>query len=140
MRKNMLGKKIALTAITMSMAFGSSVLPVLATPTAPIVNQGIVTPYDMDIGSGEVYNATQWSDDWDLKKSNGATVNFWIENTGTVDVVITINGKNSRTIEPGKDGHISASVGTFSSKYKFKAVPSPNGGKISIKYSIAQRD
>lgn len=75
-----------------------------------------------------------------LTDSNGKTVNFWIRNNGTTSVAITINGKGSRTIKPGTEGHISADVGYFTKDYTFKASPTPNGGDIDIEYKIAQRD
>ena len=75
-----------------------------------------------------------------LIDSNGKTVNFWIRNNGTTSVAITINGKGSRTIKPGTEGHISADVGYFTKDYTFKAAPTPNGGDIDIEYKIAQRD
>nr|WP_202128604.1 hypothetical protein [Paenibacillus dendrobii] len=86
------------------------------------------------------YSGTEFQATYPLKKSNGAKVNFWIKNTGNVSVRITINGDQKRTLAPGKNGHISAPVGFLSSEYKFKVVPTPNGGKISIDYRIAQRD
>ena len=85
-------------------------------------------------------SGTEFQATYRLKKRNGAKVNFWIKNTGDVSVRITINGDQKKTIAPGKSGHISAPVGSLRSKYKFKAVPTPNGGKISIDYRIAQRD
>ena len=86
------------------------------------------------------YSGTEFQAAYRLKESNGAKVNFWIKNTGKVSVKISINGSQKRTLAPGKSGHISAPVGSLSSDYKFKAVPTPNGGKISISFRIAQKD
>lgn len=84
------------------------------------------------------HSGTEFQAAYTFKKRNGAKVNFWIKNTGDVSVRISINGDQKRTLAPGKSGHVSVEVGSLSRKYKFKAVPTPNGGKISIDYRIAQ--
>ena len=99
----------------------------------------LITPFDMEVASGK-YSGTEFQATYTLKKSNGTNVNFWVKNNGKVSVQITINGKEARTLAPGEQGHITATVGFFSSDYKFKAVPTPNGGTIDIDYKIAQRD
>lgn len=75
-----------------------------------------------------------------LNKNNGKTVNFWIRNKGSVNVVISINGENERTIKPGRSGHISADVTSASQSFDFNAeASSSTPGDISIDYRIAQR-
>lgn len=93
-----------------------------------------------DAAKSGTHSGTEFQATYSFKKSNGAKVNYWIKNTGEVSVKISINGDLKRTLAPGKSGHISVPVGSLSRKYKFKAVPTPNGGKISIDYRIAQRD
>lgn len=83
----------------------------------------------MSVASGS-YSGTEFQAKYSLKSKNGSKVNFWISNNGNVDVKITINGSNARILSPGENGHISDSVGYFSSDYEFKAVPTPNGGNI----------
>lgn len=102
-------------------------------------NQGDIeiVPYDMFINSGS-YRGTAFQETYSLKKSNGSSVNFWIRNNGAYPVTIRING-NERTINSGKEGHVSHSVGFFSSKYYFTA-NSPYGGDININFRIAQRN
>lgn len=111
---------------------GTSMLPVFAKSTAS-------SSKDYAAKSGS-YSGTEFQATYPFKKSNGAKVNFWIKNTGDVSVKVTINGGQKTTLAPGKSGHISAPVGFLSRNYKFKAVPTPNGGKISIDFRIAQRD
>lgn len=103
------------------------------------IDDVVIVPFDMHVGNGS-YCGTEFQATYSLKSKNGRNVNFWISNKGSVDVKITINGSNSRILSPGENGHISASVGYFSSDFEFKAVPSPNGGTIDIDYNIAQRD
>lgn len=75
-----------------------------------------------------------------LNKNNGKTVNFWIRNKGSANVVISINGENERTIKPGRSGHISADVTSASQSFDFNAeASSSTPGDISIDYRIAQR-
>lgn len=120
------------SALVVCLIAGTSIIPVFAEPT-----ESSSKDYAAKSGS---HSGTEFQATYRLKKRNGAKVNFWIKNTGDVSVKITINGDQKRTLAPGKSGHISASVGSLSSKYKFKAVPTPNGGKISIDYRIAQKD
>lgn len=94
----------------------------------------------MGISSGS-YKGTAFNpDSYSLSNYNGKYVNFWIRNNGNVNVKITINGSVERVFEPNESGHIFA---VFSSDidedFLLKAVPTPNGGKIDIDYSIAQR-
>ena len=74
-----------------------------------------------------------------LNKNNGKTVNFWIRNKGSANVVISINGENERTIKPGRSGHISADVTSASQSFDFNAeASSSTPGDISIDFRIAQ--
>lgn len=125
-------KGVVSSALVVCLIAGTSIIPVFAEST-----EGSSKDYAAKSGSN---SGTQFQATYPLKKSNGAKVNFWIKNTGDVSVRITINGDQKRTLAPGKSGHISAPVGSLSSEYKFKAVPTPNGGEISIDYRISQRD
>lgn len=99
-------------------------------------NGGIVL-YNMEIEDG--YHSGGYSDTFSLTSKNGEYVNFWIKNTGDHSIDIQINKGSSRTIKPGKSGHVYAEVGYFTSKYTFKAYPTTSG-KIKFDYRIAQRD
>ncbi len=96
-------------------------------------------PYGIDLAEGGAAGS-EFETTKALTSKNGKTVNFWVQNNGTISVAITINGKGKRTIELGAQGHISADIGDISKAYKCKAVPVPNGGDIDIDYKIAQRD
>lgn len=125
-------KGVVSSALVVCLIAGTSITPTFAEST-----ESSSKDYAAESGSS---SGTEFQASYPLKKSNGAKVNFWIKNTGDVSVKITINGNQKKTLAPGKSGHISAPVGFLSKKYKFKAVPTPNGGKISIDYRIAQRD
>jgi hypothetical protein len=125
-------KGVVSSALVVCLIAGTSIITTFAEST-----ESSSKDYAAKSGS---YSGTEFQATYPLKKSNGAKVNFWIKNTGNVSVRIIINGDQKRTLAPGKSGHISAPVGSLSSEYKFKAVPTPNGGKISIDYRIAQRD
>lgn len=130
-------ENVSMALVVATIATSALVMPVHA--EANEVFQPTIIAYDMSVASGS-YRGTEFQSTYSLKKKNGKKVNFWISNNGKVNVKITINGSHSRILKPGENGHISASVGYFSGDYKFKAVPSPNGGVIDIDYSIAQRD
>lgn len=125
-------KGVVSSILVVCLMFGTSIIPVFAESSESSSKD--------DAANSGSYSGTQFQDTYRLKKKNGAKVNFWIKNTGDVSVKITINGDQKKTLAPGKSGHISAPVGFLNSKYKFKAIPTPNGGKISIDYCIAQRD
>lgn len=74
-----------------------------------------------------------------LYRNYGKKVNFWVNNTGTVNVRISINNDYERILKPGESGHISARVSHFPKKYTFRAEATPNGGRVSINYGIVQR-
>ncbi|MFU1794921.1 hypothetical protein ACM1RC_13725 [Paenibacillus azoreducens] len=134
-------KGVVSSALAVGLIAGTSIIPAFAESTESsskdyTTKSAVIEPF---LISGS-RSGTEFQAKYPLKKSNGAKVNFWIKNTGKVSVKITINGDQKRTLAPGKSGHISAPVGSLSSEYKFKAVPTPNGGEISIDYRIAQRD
>ena len=93
---------------------------------------------DLDVDSGS-YSGADYDDTFYLSKNNGKTVNFWIRNKGSVNVVISINGENERTIKPGKSGHITADVTDTNQSFYFNAKSSASTpGHISIDFRIAQ--
>lgn len=95
-------------------------------------------PYE--IGSGSYSGTTGYKSEFSLNRDKGKYVNFWIKNTGNVNIKITINDSGERTFAPGESGHISAEVESASKNYTFKALPTPNGGNTSIDFRIVQRD
>lgn len=143
MKKNNVLKNISMALVIAGIVTTNIAIPVNAQTNKALnvnrINDDVIVPYDMSVASGS-YSGTEFQAKYSLKSKNGSKVNFWISNNGNVDVKITINGSNARTLSPGENGHISASVGYFSSDYEFKAVPTPNGGNIKIDYNIAQRE
>lgn len=98
----------------------------------------IVPLRNVVIDSGS-YSGSDYDDTFYLSKDNGKTVNFWIKNKGSTKVVISINGGNERTINPGKSGHISADVTGTNQYFHFNATSSPSTpGDVSIDFRIAQ--
>ncbi|GGG14732.1 hypothetical protein GCM10010912_68940 [Paenibacillus albidus] len=126
-------KGVVSSALVVCLIAGTSIIPAFAESTES-------SSKDYAAKSGSHSGTAGFSTTYKLSSANGKNVNFWIKNTGNVSVRITINGDQKRTLAPGKSGHISAPVGSLSSEYKFKAVPTPNGGDSSIDYRIAQRD
>lgn len=96
--------------------------------------------YDANIGSGSVTDQTEFQQSYDLDEGNGKYVDFFINNTGSVNITANINGEKSHTFNSGEEGHIYLEVknGILRNKYTFKAVPAKNGGKISIDWIITQ--
>lgn len=102
------------------------------------VDNEIVSVRDLDVDSGS-YSGADYDDTFYLSKNNGKTVNFWIRNKGSVNVVISINGENERTIKSGKSGHITADVTGTNQRFDFNAKSSASTpGHISIDFRIAQ--
>lgn len=102
------------------------------------VDNEIMPVRDLDVDSGS-YSGSDYDDTFYLSKNNGKTVNFWIRNKGSNNVVISINGGNERTIKSGKSGHITADVTGTNQRFDFSARPSASTpGHISIDFRIAQ--
>lgn len=102
------------------------------------VDNEIMPVRDLDVDSGS-YSGSDYDDTFYLSKNNGKTVNFWIRNKGSNNVVISINGGNERTIKPGRSGHITADVTDTNQSFYFNAKSSASTpGHISIDFRIAQ--
>ena len=102
------------------------------------VDNEIIPVRDLDVDSGS-YSGADYDDTFYLSKNNGKTVNFWIRNKGSVNVVVSINGENERTIKSGKSGHITADVTDTNQSFYFNAKSSASTpGHISIDFRIAQ--
>lgn len=92
------------------------------------------------IDENSLTEVDEFSRYFELAKGGGKYINFWAKNTGRNDIAITINDKERRVIKTGDSGHISVKAGTLTKRYAFDAEPTPNGGRISLDYRIAQRD
>ena len=134
----MKSKKMMVSMLSMSMVLGAAALPAYVSTTTQ--KQEEIMPRDYDVSSGSEENIVELNRPHTLDKKRGKYINFWIRNTGHNDIAITINGKAERIISPGEQGHTYIEAGFFKKEYIFKAVPTPNGGRISLDYSIAQRD
>lgn len=93
-----------------------------------------------EIDANSLTEVDGFSTNFELSKGGGKYINFWVKNTGGNSIAMTINNKEERVIEPGKGGHISVKAGTLTKGYIFKAEGTPNGGRISLDYRIAQSD
>ena len=94
------------------------------------------------IDSGNLNNKTGLNATYTLNRDNGKYVCLYVENKGPNDVVATINGNSSETIEPGGEGNIYVEVtqgfGDGDAEYVFKVVTGKNGGIVNINYKITQ--
>ncbi len=100
-----------------------------------------IMPIDREIVSWEtLINVVQFTDTWNLTKSDGKYVNFWVENIGNSAIYIDINGQDETLIQPGKSDYAQIDIsGLFtSSKCTFNVRTAAND-RISINYRIAQR-
>ena len=133
-------KKMMVSVLSMGMALGAMTLSACASTeqTAQEVSEMMQREYDVSSDSEE--NIVELNKPYTLDKKRGKYINFWAKNTGRNDIAITIDGKAERILSPGEQGHTYIEAGFFAKEYIFKAVPTPNGGRISLDYSIAQRD
>lgn len=96
---------------------------------------------NMEISSGSYSGISFGTAEYALNKSNGEYVIFWAKNTGKVNVKIIINNYSKELIiEPDKEGYITEEFSKDEQNFAFKAVPTPNGGNISIEYKIRQNN
>lgn len=91
--------------------------------------------------SGSIQDS-QFQRDISCSSRSGNYLNFWIRNNGATSVTITINGTHERTIPPGGQGHIYATLGYFSRTYTCKAVPAGGSrlARMDIDWRFAWRD
>ncbi len=138
----MKSKKMMVSMLSMSMVLGAAALPAYAsTATQTTQKQEEMMLKEIgEIASDSLTEVKSFSTYFDLSKGGGKYINFWVKNTGRNDIAITINDKERRVIKTGDSGHISVKAGTLTKRYTFDAVPTPNGGRISLDYRIAQRD
>ncbi|WP_069840348.1 hypothetical protein [Bacillus sp. F56] len=129
---------------------GTCTIPAFAESTTSVssknytvTSSGEFKALNKEVSEGSVEQSS-WSREFELDENDGAQVNFWISNTGSNDIKISIDGKVSRTIAPGKQGNISTEVknGWFgwTYNYTFTASPPAQGGSVKMNYRIAQRD
>lgn len=94
---------------------------------------------DMGISNGSYHGISFGTSEYALNKSNGKYVIFRVKNTGKVNVKISVNNYSKElTLEPDEEGCISEEFSGDEQDFTFKAVPTPNGGDISIDYKIKQ--
>lgn len=136
-------KKIVTVLFVICISFA---IPAFAAETVEntIVEEENMQDDDANVGSGMILNQTDFQKIDSLTEDNGKYVNFYIENIGDIPIQITINGKQQRIIQPNGSGHISIEVKNNilgkAKKYTFKAVSAKDGGDISMKWRIAQRE
>lgn len=94
---------------------------------------------DVGISSGSYHGISFGPAEYALSKTNGKYVIFWAKNTGKVDIRISINDYSKElTLQPNEEGFVSEEFSKDEQNFTFKAVPTPNGGDISIDYEIKQ--
>lgn len=105
------------------------------------LNRGFLIKNKVDTETLEVssdeYSGTGYCGVWTLNNKKGQNVNFWIQNTGDNNIKISINDKEERVLEPGRQGHISKKLGYWSKEYVFKATSEKDGRRINMKYNIS---
>ncbi|WP_438421254.1 hypothetical protein [Bacillus siamensis] len=120
---------------------GTYTMPAFAESTTSVssknyaVTSEVFKALDREVSEGSV-DQSSWSREFELDENDGAH--------GSNDIKISIDGKVSRTIAPGKQGNISAEVknGWFgwTYNYTFTASPTAQGGTVKMEYKIAQRN
>lgn len=107
-----------------------------------VVSSEGVKPFSLDIDGGYYVGERGLNTTISLNRSNGKYVNLYVENTGAVTVVATINGQKERRFDPGEKGHIYFNVtqDIFGNDRKYTFVVSPVSGIAEFRWDIAQRD
>ena len=102
------------------------------------------SPFGTVIDSGELNNNTGLNTTYTLNRNNGKFVCLYVENKGSNNVVATINGSSSKTIEPGGKGNIYVEVSQDSTdgdaEYVFRVLTGKDGGTVDISYEITQQE
>lgn len=88
--------------------------------------------------SGSIVEATDWEKSVELSPKYGSTVTFSAENTGDVDLTISLNDA-TQTLAPGEEGSVSLDLPAHTEDCRFHARPT-DSGKISLHYDLTQSD
>ena len=88
--------------------------------------------------SGSIVEATDWEKSVELNPEYGSTVTFSAENTGDVDLTISLNDA-AQTLAPGEEGRVSLDLPAHAEDCRFRARPT-DSGKISLRYDLTQYD
>ena len=116
-----------------SLALSLSLLAALPGCTAP--SEALSEPLT---SSGSIVEATDWEKSVELSPEYGSTVTFSAENTGDVDLTISLND-SSQTLAPGEAGSVSLDLPAHTDDCRFQARPT-DSGNISFRYDLTQYD
>lgn len=99
-------------------------------------------PYNINRILGEgTHTGDTFTSTYSCRKIEGKRVNFYVENYGTEDVILTINGSYSRILPPGGSGHISATISSsIVAQTMTLKCTSADGGQLNIYWKAAQRN
>lgn len=95
-------------------------------------------PSEALASSGSIVDATDWEKSVELNPEYGSTVTFSAENTGDVDLTISLND-TAQTLAPGEEGRVSLDLPAHAEDCRFRARPT-DSGKISLRYDLTQYD
>lgn len=127
-------------AFILLLAISISLFSACAAESTPPTTVSETTPSDLEFGQG-IHFGGEFTRTYNCLKREGGYLNFYVKNNGSGPVVITINGKYSRTIPAGTGGHICAPVTAtlFPQSMTVKCVTA-SGDNISIEWKVAQRN
>ena len=129
---------VFVTVCSFSKVFAAEPTTVQAIETQAAENE--IMPMDLEFGQG-IHIGGEFTRTYNCLKRDGGYLNFYVKNNGNGPVLITINGKYSRTIPAGTGGHICAPVTAtlFPQSMTVKCVTA-SGDNISIEWKVAQRN
>lgn len=105
------------------------------TSNTPATSEALSEPLT---SSGSIVDATDWEKSVELNPEYGSTVTFSAENTGDVDLTISLNDA-AQTLAPGEEGRVSLDLPAHAADCRFRARPT-DSGKISLRYDLTQSD
>lgn len=105
------------------------------TSNTPAPSEALAEPL---ASSGSIVEATDWEKSVELSPEYGSTVTFSAENTGDVDLTISLNDA-AQTLAPGEEGRVSLDLPAHAEDCRFRARPT-DSGKISLRYDLTQYD
>ncbi len=105
------------------------------TSNTPATSEALSEPLT---SSGSIVDATDWEKSVELNPEYGSTVTFSAENTGDVDLTISLNDA-AQTLAPGEEGRVSLDLPAHAADCRFRARPT-DSGKISLRYDLTQYD
>lgn len=135
-------KKLTIGILLAAAVCAMAAVPFLVPESGDVRGAEEAVPVNLRLSGGAYRDSvTGWAETHTLNADNGAYVNLYIENTGDVAVVASINGKSEQTVQPGEHSCISTKVTQklFGGDQEYTFQATPVSGNSSFRFDVVQQ-